>query len=56
VRETLAPERLAAHGLFDETRVRKLVDELYEPGADFTAVNKVLALVIFQEWYELYLS
>jgi asparagine synthase (glutamine-hydrolysing) len=56
VRETLAPERMAVHGLFDEARIRKLVDELYEPGADFTGVNKVLALIIFQEWYELYLS
>jgi asparagine synthase (glutamine-hydrolysing) len=56
VRETLAPERLALHGLFDEHRVRQLVDAAYAPGADYMAVNKVLALVIFQEWYELYLS
>ena len=56
VRATLAPERLALHGIFDAPRVRTLVDRLYEPGADYTVVNKVLALVIFQEWYEMYLS
>ena len=56
VRETLSPERLALHGVFDQTRVGELVDQLYQPGADYTVANKVLALVIFQEWYELYLS
>ena len=56
VRDTLSPERLARHGLFDQTRVGELVDRLYQPGADYMAVNKVMALVIFQEWYELYLS
>ncbi len=29
---------------------------VYVPGADYTAVNRVLALVIFQEWYEMYLA
>jgi asparagine synthase (glutamine-hydrolysing) len=56
VRDTLSPERLALHGLFDHERVGELVERLYQPGADYIAVNKVLALVIFQEWYELYLA
>ena len=56
VEETLTRERLAAHGLFDATRVRRLVDRLDDPGADYTTVNKVLALVIFQEWYDMYLG
>jgi len=56
VRETLSPGRLALHGIFDERRVGEVVDRLYRPGADYTAVNKVLVLVTFQEWYELYLS
>jgi asparagine synthase (glutamine-hydrolysing) len=56
VRDTLSPQRLGLHGLFDKDRVGELVERLYQPGADYTAVNKVLALVIFQEWYELYLS
>jgi hypothetical protein len=55
-RETLAPERLAIHGIFDAGRVRDLVDRLYQPGADYTMVNRVLALVMFQEWYEMYLA
>lgn len=54
VRDTLSPRRLALHGLFDQVRVDELVEQLYQSGADYTAVNKVLALVIFQEWYELY--
>ena len=54
VRSTLSPERLAQHGLFDEGRVRGLVDAVYRPGAGYRDVNKVLALAIFQEWYELY--
>ena len=56
VREMLSPERLRLHGLFNVERVDKLVDVIYRPGCDYTDVNKVLALVIFQEWYELYLT
>jgi asparagine synthase (glutamine-hydrolysing) len=56
VRETLSPERLALHGVFDAARVGDLVNRLYAPGADYHAVNRVLALVIFQEWYEMYLA
>jgi asparagine synthase (glutamine-hydrolysing) len=56
VRETLAPARLALHGIFDPARVGALVDRVYAPGADYMSVNQVLALVIFQEWYEMYLA
>jgi asparagine synthase (glutamine-hydrolysing) len=56
VRATLAPERLRLHGLFDPARVAALVDRLYQPDADYLMVNKVLGLVVFQEWYELYLT
>jgi asparagine synthase (glutamine-hydrolysing) len=56
VRATLAPGRLAIHGLFDAARVGALVDRLYCPGADYRDVNRVLALAIFQEWYEIYLA
>ena len=55
VRDTLSPDRLRLHGLFDPAGVGALVDRLYQPGADYSMVNKVLALVVFQEWYELYL-
>ncbi|MGE3401290.1 MAG: asparagine synthase (glutamine-hydrolyzing) [Vicinamibacterales bacterium] len=54
VRETLAPRRLAMHGLFDPAGVQALVTRIYEPDADYRDVNKVLALLAFQEWYELY--
>jgi hypothetical protein len=33
-----------------------MVDRVYAPGADYRTVNKALALVIFQEWYEMYLG
>ncbi|MGH9254130.1 MAG: asparagine synthase (glutamine-hydrolyzing) [Vicinamibacterales bacterium] len=56
VRSTLSAERLALHGMFDTARVDDLIERLYQPGADYTMVNKVLALVIFQEWYEMYLA
>jgi asparagine synthase (glutamine-hydrolysing) len=56
VRETLAPERLAVHGLFDPGRVASLVNRLYQPGADYTTANRVLVLLVFQEWYEAYLG
>jgi len=56
VRETLSPERLRLHGLFDSAQVQRLIDQLREPGADYIAVNRVLVLAIFQEWYELYLA
>jgi asparagine synthase (glutamine-hydrolysing) len=56
VRETLSPERLRLHGLFDSAQVRQLLDRLREPGADYVDVNRVLVLAIFQEWYELYLA
>lgn len=56
IRETLSPERLAMHGIFDPSRVKALVDQTYEGGADYRAVNRVLAIVIFQEWFEMYLA
>jgi len=52
----LGASRLGRHGFFDATRVGALVERLYQPGADYTDVNKVLAFVVFQEWYDLYLA
>jgi asparagine synthase (glutamine-hydrolysing) len=56
VRDTLSPSRLSEHGLFQPERVRDLIDRVYQPGSDYTHVNQVLALIVFQEWYDLYLS
>lgn len=55
VTETLSPDRLAAHGLFRADRVRALIDRLDAPGANYMDVNRVMALVVFQEWYDLYM-
>jgi asparagine synthase (glutamine-hydrolysing) len=56
VRETLSAERLSRHGLFDERRVSELVERLYRHGSDYTQVNKVFSLIVFQEWYEQYMG
>jgi asparagine synthase (glutamine-hydrolysing) len=55
VRQTLHPARLAKHALFDVDRVQALVDELYRGQHDYRFVNKVLSLVVFQEWHDLYM-
>ena len=52
VRDILSPSQLAQHGLFDNLSVQKLVDKLYQDESDYTDVNKVYALVIFQVWYQ----
>lgn len=56
VRDTLSGERLRRHGLFRPERIATLVNRLYQPGADYTDVNKVLGLIVFQEWYDLYMA
>jgi asparagine synthase (glutamine-hydrolysing) len=56
VEETLSPPRLQQHGLFDADAVSALVARLSDRTADYHVVNKVLVLLTFQEWYELYLA
>lgn len=56
VRRTLSPERLAKHGLFNNAYVQSLVEEIYRGAVGQGAVNKVLCLIVFQEWYELYMN
>ncbi|HYY56365.1 MAG TPA: asparagine synthase (glutamine-hydrolyzing) [Pyrinomonadaceae bacterium] len=56
VRETLSNERLSRHGLFNRARVRELVDGLYQTESDYTHVNRVFALLVFQEWFDMYMS
>jgi asparagine synthase (glutamine-hydrolysing) len=55
VRDVLSPARLERHGLFDPSEVERLMNDMYQRKADYTQVNKVLSLVVFQEWYDLYL-
>jgi asparagine synthase (glutamine-hydrolysing) len=56
VRETLSPDRLARHGLFRPDAVQTLVDTLLRDGSDYHDGNRVFALLVFQEWYDLYFS
>jgi asparagine synthase (glutamine-hydrolysing) len=55
-RETLGPSRLSQHGIFSPPDVQALLDRLDNPGCDYRTVNKVLGLVIFQHWFEMYLA
>jgi asparagine synthase (glutamine-hydrolysing) len=56
VRETLSAERMGRHHLFNQSRVNEMVDGLYSSGGDYREVNKVFALLVFQEWYDLYMN
>ena len=55
VRDTLSLQRLSKHGLFRSEYVQGLVDSLYRNQSDHLAVNKVYSLLVFQEWYDLYM-
>jgi asparagine synthase (glutamine-hydrolysing) len=56
VRETLSEDRLRRHGIFNSKHVHKLIDDLYGGNKDYRHVNKVFALLVFQEWFDLYLD
>lgn len=55
VRDTLSDDRLKRHGIFNPKHVGKLIDDLYNGNKDYRHVNKVFALLVFQEWFDLYL-
>lgn len=56
VRDTLSPQRMGKHGLFQAGYVQGLVDGLYRNKSDYQAVNRVYSLLVFQEWYDLYMA
>lgn len=56
VRDTLSDERLHRHGIFNPKQVHKLIDDLYTGRNDYRHVNKVFSLLVFQEWFDLYLG
>ncbi len=56
VRDTLNPERIARHKVFRPESVTALVNRLYKTGSDYRDANKVLALLVFEEWYDLYMK
>jgi asparagine synthase (glutamine-hydrolysing) len=56
VRDTLGEAALRRSGIFAPAAVRDLVDRFYREGGDYTFGNRILALVVFQEWYDLYMG
>jgi asparagine synthase (glutamine-hydrolysing) len=56
VRETLSPSALGRSGVFDSVAVGALVDGFYSERGDYRYGNKILALVVFQEWHDLYMQ
>jgi asparagine synthase (glutamine-hydrolysing) len=52
VRDTLTPRRLSAHGLFRPDVVARWLDDFH--GGQAGMANKVLSLLAFQEWFDLY--
>jgi hypothetical protein len=41
--------------VFDASAVERLVDGFYRDRGDYSYGNKILALVVFQEWFDLYM-
>jgi len=56
VRETLAPDSLGKHGLFNIDYVQDLINEFYGKEYDYRQGNKLLSLIAFQVWYEIYMG
>lgn len=58
VRETLSPSNLNKHGMFNQKEVTRLIDEIYASSGvpHHSKINKVLSLIMFQEWYHLYMD
>jgi asparagine synthase (glutamine-hydrolysing) len=56
VRQTLSPESLRRHSIFDSNAVQALIDQVAEKPGDYRRVNKVFALLVFQEWFDLYMN
>lgn len=53
VTESLRPERLALHGLFDQRRVDSLIDD--HIGRRSNNYKVIFSLLMFQKWYENYM-
>ena len=51
---TLAPERLARHGLFRPEAIRQLLAAHYAGGADHA--NRIWNLLMLQLWWERYID
>lgn len=53
-REALSPRRLATHGLFDPVEVDRLLTRFHQ--GEHTLANKVLSLLSFQIWHQIYME
>lgn len=53
-KEALAPSELARHDLFDQAEVQRLLTE-FQSGKSSLA-NKILSLLSFQIWYDIYMT
>jgi asparagine synthase (glutamine-hydrolysing) len=53
VRSTLSKDRLNLHGFFNETYIHELLDDYFVRKTEHT--NKILTLLAFQIWYEMYM-
>jgi asparagine synthase (glutamine-hydrolysing) len=56
VRERLGQDALRRSGIFDPAAVSRLVDGFYAERGDYRIGNKILELVVFQEWHDLYMG
>ncbi|MBI5171412.1 MAG: asparagine synthase (glutamine-hydrolyzing) [Candidatus Melainabacteria bacterium] len=58
VRDTLSPGQLSRHGLFNNDFVQDLLEKIYKDKdkSDYRQVNKLYSLVVFQEWFNLYMN
>jgi asparagine synthase (glutamine-hydrolysing) len=56
VLERLAPDQLRRQGIFDPQGVGELIEAGFRNATDYHAANKLLALLIFQIWYDAYLA
>ncbi len=58
VRETLSPTNLKKHDLFCVKEVTRLIEDIYSSTTvpHHTRINKILSLIMFQKWYELYME
>jgi len=53
-KEALAPSELKRHGLFDHTHVSQLLTRFQDGEANLA--NKILTLLSFQVWYDIYMA
>jgi asparagine synthase (glutamine-hydrolysing) len=52
----LSKENLSKHGFFNFAYVKQLIDEFYNNGYDYRRGNKLLSLIAFQVWHDLYIG